>query len=110
MVILERTTQPSRGNVFADLGVSQPAVALVKAELARQIAGIVRERQLTQVAAAKVLGVDQAKVSALLRGQLAGFSTERLFRFLNALDHDIEIVVKKKARSRKRAGVAVVMD
>lgn len=103
-----RVIAASGGNVFADLGVAQPAVALAKAELARQIGRIIRERQLTQTAAAKILGVDQGKVSALLRGQLAGFSTERLFKFLNALDHDIEIVIKKKARSRKNARVAVV--
>ncbi|NEO66965.1 MAG: XRE family transcriptional regulator, partial [Moorea sp. SIO4G2] len=40
---------------------------------------------MTQAAAAKVLGVDQPKVSALINGKLAGFSIVRLFRFLNAL-------------------------
>jgi len=41
---------------------------------------------LTQVRAAKLLGIDQPKVSKLRRGQLREFSTERLFRFLTALD------------------------
>ena len=46
----------------------------------------------------KVLGIDQPKVSALLRGKLTGFSTERLIRFLNALGRDVEIVVKDRQK------------
>jgi predicted XRE-type DNA-binding protein len=90
------------GNVFADLGVDAPEEALAKAELAAQIFEIIEARKLTQVAAAKLLGIDQPKVSALLRGRLSGFSTERLIRFLNALGRDVEIVVK--ARQRKGPG------
>jgi len=97
----------SSGNVFEDLGVPQAATALAKAELARRIASIIEDRGLTQTEGGKVLGVDQAKVSAVLRGDLRGFSTERLFRFLNALDRDVEIVVKT-ARRGKRPTVRVV--
>jgi len=39
-------------------------------------------------------GIDQPKVSALLRGRYGGFSTDRLLRLLIALDRDIDIVVK----------------
>ena len=98
----------SSGNVFADIGVAEPEVALAKAELARQIARIIGTLRLKQVAVAKILGVDQGKVSGLLRGRLAGFSTDRLLRFLNALDRDIEIVIKKRPRSSKRAKVTVI--
>ena len=62
------------GNVFADLGHPRPAAALAKAELARTIAAIIDHRGLTQAAAAQMLEVDQPKVSALIRGRLAGFS------------------------------------
>jgi predicted XRE-type DNA-binding protein len=58
--------------------------------------------ELTQAAAAKVLGIDQPKRSALLRGKLIGFSTGRLIKFLNALGRDVEIVAKD--RSRRRVG------
>jgi predicted XRE-type DNA-binding protein len=101
-------TEASSGNVFADIGVAEPDEALAKAELARQIDQIIRARGLKQGEAAAILGVDQSKVSALVRGRLAGFSTGRLFRFLNALDRDIEIVIKEKPRSSKRARVTVV--
>ncbi len=88
----------SSGNVFADLGVDAPEEALAKAELTIKISEIIEARGLTQAAAAKVLGIDQPKVSALLRGKLTGFSTERLIRFLNTLGRDVEIVVKDRPR------------
>ena len=97
----------SSGNVFADIGVAEPELALAKAELASQIDRIIRARRLKQVEVAEILGVDQGKVSALVRGRLTGFSTERLFRFLIALGRDIEIVVKEKPRSRKRSRLTV---
>ena len=64
--------------------------------------------EATSRRAAAVLGIDQAKVSALTRGQLRGFSTDRLFRLLNALGQDIEITVKIKPRSRPQARVHVL--
>jgi predicted XRE-type DNA-binding protein len=88
--------QASSGNVFADLAVPDADEALAKAELARRICALLSERKLTQARAAAVLGVDQPKVSALIRGKLDGFSTERLFRFLNALGQDVEIVVRPR--------------
>ncbi len=94
------TAERSSGNVFADLGLPDADEALAKAELARQIGDIIARRRLTQGAAARLLGVDQPKVSALLCGRLSGFSTERLIRFLNALGRDVSIVVRAAPRSR----------
>lgn len=98
----------SSGNVFADLGLPEPEEALAKAELARRIGRIIKSRRLSQAQAADVLGIDQPKVSSLLRGKLSGFSTDRLLRFLNALDRDVEIVIKRKPRSRKQAEIRVI--
>src|SRR5262245_34257729 len=86
--------EPSSGNVFRDLGYPNPEEALLKAELAGRILQLVRERKLTQKRAAALLGIDQPKVSHLLRGKLAGFSTERLLRFVNALGQDVDIVIR----------------
>lgn len=102
--------QVSSGNVFADLNLPDPDEMLVKAELARRISEIITKRHLSQVEAAELLGIDQPKVSALVRGKLTGFSTERLFRFLNALGREVEIVVKSKPRSRSKARVRVVNE
>ncbi|MBL8955592.1 MAG: XRE family transcriptional regulator [Myxococcaceae bacterium] len=87
-------------NVFADLGVDAPDEALAKAELTARIARIISSRNLTQAETAKILGVDQPKISALLRGKLSGFSTDRLIRFLTALGRDVEIVVRERPRAR----------
>jgi predicted XRE-type DNA-binding protein len=98
-----RDVEASSGNVFADLEVPDADAALAKAELAKRVGAILSARKLTQAQAATVLGIDQPKVSALIRGKLDGFSTDRLFRFLNALDQDVEIVVRPR---RQRAGYA----
>src|SRR5262245_26593642 len=97
--------EPSSGNVFADLGLKDPEELLAKAELVQRIADIIAERKLTQVRAAKLLGIDQPKVSALLRGKLDGFSTDRLFRFLNALGRDVEIVIRPARHSEAETRV-----
>ncbi len=95
--------EKSSGNVFADLGLSKPEDRIAKAELARQISKIISRQKLTQEAAAELLGIDQPKVSALLRGKMAGFSLERLIRLLNVLGRDVEIVVKPKPSRRAHA-------
>ena len=94
-------------NIFADLGLPNPEERMAKAVLSIQIHDIIKKRHLTQAKAAELLGIDQPKVSALIRGRLSGFSMERLFYFLNALGRDIDIVVKPKPRSRQQAHLRV---
>jgi predicted XRE-type DNA-binding protein len=95
-------------NVFADLGLPNAEQLLAKAVLTHQISRIIEERGLTQTEAADVLGIDQPKVSALVRGKLSSVSMERLYRYLNALGRDIDIVVRPKARGSARGVVRVV--
>ena len=76
------------GNVFADLGLPDAKERLAKAELARQIEHIVKRKRLTQEKTAKILGVNQPKVSVLLHGKLAGFSMDCLLKFLMDLDRE----------------------
>lgn len=102
------TVEQGSGNVFADLGYPNAEEALTKARLAQRITEILEKQRLTQIQAAKLLGIDQPKVSKLLRGQLREFSTDRLLRFLNALDQDVEIVIKRKPRSKRQARVSVI--
>ncbi len=104
---LARGIEPGSGNVFADLGMPDAEERLARCELAQKVCDAIAERKLSQRGAAAVLGVDQPKVSALIRGKLDGFSTDRLFRFLNALGRDVEIVVRPKAR-RSTASVRVL--
>lgn len=98
------------GNVFRDLGLPDAEELKAKTALAYEISTIIEERGLKQAEAAEILGVDQPKVSALVRGRLEGFSMERLYRFLNALGRDVQIVVQPKPRGRKTATISVTRN
>ena len=100
--------QASSGNVFADLSLENAEELLVKAELARRISSIITAQNMTQAEAATLLSIDQPKVSALVNGKLSGFSTTRLFRFLNALGRDVEIVVKPKMLTEAQTRVVTL--
>jgi len=101
---LER--EPGSGNVFADLGLPDACEHLIKAGLVVKIDRTIRQRHLTQAAAAQLMGIDQPKVSAMLAGQFRGYSVERLMRFLVALGDDVEIVVKPLKRGSAELRVA----
>src|SRR5260370_29254785 len=88
----------SSGNVFADMGLPNAEERLTKADLVIRIYEIITKRGLTQRDATRLLGIDQPKISALLRGKFDGFSTDRLFRFLNRLCQDISIVITSSAQ------------
>ena len=75
--------------------------------MAAKVIAETEQRKLTQSQAAALLGVDQPKVSALKQGKLAGFSIERLLRFLLLLGRDIEIRVAVKPKSRASARLRV---
>lgn len=95
-------------NVLADLGYPNAAERQAKLRLAYALNQILDERKLSQAEAANVLGVTQPKVSALRHYKLAGFSVERLMNLLTALDQDVEIVIRRKPRSRRAARISVV--
>jgi predicted XRE-type DNA-binding protein len=96
------------GNVFADLGFADAEERQTKLRLAYALNTIVDAQRLTQGTAAARLGLKQPKVSALRNYKLEGFSVERLMTLLNALDRDVEIVIRKKPRSRAAARISVV--
>ena len=83
----------SSSNVYTDTGHPNPEEALAKAELAILISDVIKRKNLTQKKAAELIGVDQPKISAIIRGQLSGFTIDRLFRCLIALGMDITIEV-----------------
>ena len=96
------------GNVFADLGLPNAEEELAKAKIVHRIHQAIEERGLTQTQAAEILEIDQPKVSALIRGRFGGFSMERLFRFLNALDQDVDILIRPARLSRGEAMTRVI--
>ena len=96
------------GNVFADLGFREPEEELTKAQLAGLVRQVIARRRLSQVAAAAIMGIDQPKVSALINGRLANFSSQRLMNLLTALGQDVDITVKTKPRNRAYGRLRVV--
>jgi predicted XRE-type DNA-binding protein len=96
------------GNVYADLAYRNAEEMLVKAKLVRKISEIIRSKGLTQVETAKILGLTQPKVSALLRGQFRGISERKLIDCLTSLGRDVEIVVKDAPRRRDGGKLTVI--
>jgi len=95
------------GNVFADLGFPDAAERQAKLRLAYALNGLLEKRKLSQAGAAKVLSVSQPKVSVLRNYKLAGFSVGRLMNLLTALDQDVDIVIRRKPRSRRTGRITV---
>jgi len=99
----------SSGNVFEDLGLPDAEDMLVKAQLAHEIATIIKARRWTQSKAAEKLGMTQPKLSEMLRGKYRGISSQKMTSYLNLLGQDVEIVVKKVSNPRAPGHTRVVV-
>ena len=97
------------GNVFADIGVTHPERVLARAQVMSRISEIIKERDLTQKEAGELLDLPQSKVSCLMSGKLSMFSLEHLFELLNALDRDVEIIIRPKTKQEKFATTQVFL-
>ncbi|MGZ8375374.1 MAG: helix-turn-helix domain-containing protein [Nitrospira sp.] len=97
------TVTKGSGNIFRDLGFSdeRSAELLLKSSLLQALQDTIRRHAWKQVEAAARLGIDQAKVSKLLSGQMAGFSVERLVHFLSLLGQDVEVTVRQAPRGQR---------
>lgn len=100
------TAEASSGNVFADIGVPDPDVALAKARIAGMIYETIKARKLTQVKAAKLMGVDQPKVSEIVRGKVRGYTLDRLLGCLVRLGQPVELTFPAATAGPKRATTA----
>ena len=99
--------EKSTGNVFADLGLVHPEQELLKARLTLQIYRLIKQRGLTQAQAGEILGIQQPRVSALMRNRAGAFSVERLMDFLIALGQDVEITVRPRRREHGSMSIVV---
>jgi len=92
----------SSGSVFADLGIDLDAKDLLKFAIARQITTAVTDGGLTQAQVAEIIEADQAKVSALMRGQLKGFSLQRLIQYLLLLGYDLDVAISGNGGGKRK--------
>ena len=91
----------SSGNVFADLGLPDAEEMLLKSQIVVELHRMMKQRKLTQTAAAKLIGIAQPDLSNILRGRFRGYSVEWLMRMLTAFGQDIDIVVRPPHKARK---------
>jgi predicted XRE-type DNA-binding protein len=93
--------------VFRDLGRPDAEDRQLKVQLAMRLNALLGGMKLTQVQAARRLGVAQPHVSDLVHYRLNRFSVERLIHFVTLLDRDVEIVIRPRAK--REATVAVLV-
>ena len=98
----------SSGNVFADLGLADAEELKIKSGLVIEIIRAIRRLALTQTEAAARMGISQAKVSGILRGDFTNLSEQKLMECLSRLGYNIEIKIKpaKKETGRRTLAVA----
>jgi len=93
------------GNIFADLGLPDAEEMLLKSTIVIELRRLIEQRKLTQTAAAKRIGINQADLSKILRGRFRGYSEARLMRMLTAFDQDVEITTKPHRKAGKAGRV-----
>ena len=89
----------SSGNVFADIGFDNAEEMLLKSELVRQVNKTIKDRDLNSIQIKKTLNLDENMLSNLTHGRLTELTIENLFRYLNILGRDLEVVLKSRSAS-----------
>jgi predicted XRE-type DNA-binding protein len=97
------------GDVFKDLGFADADERKLRTQLAMRLNDLLKERKLTQIAAAQIFGIPQPKISELRNYKLSRFSSERLLHFITLLDKDVEIVIRPKAANHEAGHVSVLV-
>lgn len=99
----------SGGNVFADIGFSNAEEMLLKSELVRQINNTIKSQKLNSSQSRNLLNMDDEMLSNLSQGRLTELTIENLFRYLNILGRDLEIVLKPQSTSIDRGRLKVTV-
>lgn len=99
---MARVTKSS-GNVFKDLGFADEEAEnlRLRAELMGELEKLIRGSGLTQGEAAELLGIQQSRVSDLVRGKIDRFSLDTLVKLLAKAGRDVQIKVKRRAANSR---------
>ena len=101
--------EPSSGNVFADIGFANAKEMLLKSELVRQINKTIKERELTSIQTRDLLNLDEEMLANLSKGSLTELTLGNLFRYLNILGRDLEVVLKPRSTSSSQGKLEVTV-
>lgn len=96
-------------NIFNDIGLPDPDVVLIRSKIMSQLTEIIKDLGLTQKEAGKKLRLNQGRVSELMNGKLSLFSLEHLYKLLNFLERDVEIIVKPKTKYETKATTSLLV-
>ncbi len=97
----------SSGNVFRDLELPDADELKIKSGLSIEITRAIRRLGLTQQEAGRQMGISQAKVSGLMRGDFTNLSERKLMECLNHLGYDIEIKLRPARNGTGQRTLAV---
>ena len=92
---IEHTTEPG-GNIFADLGVPDAENEKLRLTLLMAVRDWVNNSGMTQVEAAKTMGVAQPTLNDAVRFRYKKFTIDRLVRMLAGAGMRVDVVIRDK--------------
>lgn len=74
------------GNIYADLGLPDATEMLQKGHLVMLLGTLIKQRQISNVQTASILGITHLELESILRGHFHETSRAQLLGFLDVLD------------------------
>ena len=99
----------SSGNVFADIGFENSEEMLLKSELVRQINNTIRQQNLSSIRIREILGLNEKMLSNLSKGALTELTIDNLFRYMNILGRDLEVILKSPSGANSQGKLKVTV-
>ena len=98
--------EESSSNVFADIGFDAPTAARLsyKADLVGVLYRAQQERDLSQSAFSRLVGIPQPRLSKLYNGKLDGMSTDKLLDAVARVGAHVVIRVEAHPQGDEAAG------
>jgi predicted XRE-type DNA-binding protein len=84
-------------------------MSLQISELVRQINKTIQERELSFIQTRDLLNLSEEMLSNLSKGRLTELTLENLFRYLNILGRDLEVVLKPRSTANSQGKLQVTV-
>jgi predicted XRE-type DNA-binding protein len=99
--------EQSSGNVFADIGSTNPQEKLLRAKLLLAAQAVIKRRRLNQAKVAEITGLKQPEVSNLVNGKFTAFSANRVASILSLLGYEVEVRLKAKTGGARASSIGI---